>query len=103
MRLPPIVAYLILVVAIIGAFARTEDNRRDRLADGARTDVLICEENNRQDVVSTAILRASVKTRELDEARPTLTKKEKAVVLESYQQLVLQDCSNLPSVKRAAP
>jgi len=74
-----------------------QDLRQLRLADVARTDVLVCQENNRQDAIITAILRASVKTRELDAARPALTRKERELVQKSFDQLVQQNCRNLPS------
>ena len=78
---------------------RIQDLRESRLADVARTDELVCEENNRQDAIITAILRASVKMRELDEARPALTRKERALVRRSFKQLVQQNCGNLPSTR----
>jgi hypothetical protein len=87
----------IIVLDSRASISRVQDLRQLRLADLARSDVLVCEENNRQDAIITAILRASVKTRELDTARPALTKKERALVLRSFKQLVQQNCKNLPS------
>jgi len=95
----------ILIVAgfIVGgiredaAVDRIQDLRQSRIADVARADRFVCEENNRQDFIITAILRASVKTRELDAARPALTRKEKELVQKSFDELVQANCENLPT------
>lgn len=93
------VGAVVSVVALSNraAIEHVQDLREGRIADIARADIAICEENNRQDAIITAILRASVKARELDAARPALTPKEKALVRRSFKQLVQQNCTNLPS------
>ena len=103
MKRAPVIAYLILVVALLAAFARTEDGRQDSLADVARADVEICEENNRQDAIITALLKAADISRKLDTSRPALTKKEKMLLRDSLEAVEQQNCENLPSVSRAAP
>ena len=87
----------VLALSNRAAVDNVQDLREGRVTDIARADVAICEENNRQDAIITAILRSSVKTRELDLARPALTDREKALVRRSIKQLVQQDCTNLPS------
>ena len=87
----------VLTLSNRAAVDNVQDLREGRVTDIARADVAICEENNRQDAIITAILRSSVKTRELDLARPALTDREKALVRRSIKQLVQQDCTNLPS------
>ena len=79
------------------AVDRIQDLRQSRIADVARADRFVCEENNRQDFIITAILRASVKTRELDAARPALTRKEKELVQRSFDELVQANCGDLPT------
>jgi hypothetical protein len=90
----------IVAISNSDSIEHIQDLREDRLADVARADVLVCEENNRQDAILTALLKASDAARRLEVSRPPLTKKEKKLLRDSLASVVQRDCRRLPSATK---
>ncbi len=79
--------------------ARIQDLRQARVADAARADEVMCQENNRQDAVLTALLRSNTESRKFESSRPPLALAEKRLLRDYLEKLAPRDCGRLSSSK----
>jgi hypothetical protein len=93
----------IVALANSAAIERIEELRRDRVAADSATDLLICEENNRQDTILTALLKSDRDARNFETIRPALTDEEKTLLRESLAAVTQKNCSRLPSTAPGSP